>query len=130
MRSRIAQIFRYVYLAASWAFLAGLVYQVYTAGQAAVSHTAGWGDHAGFGFLILIASLLQLLVILPARLPRPAGWVSLGLFAAVLVQVVLAANRPSPISALHPVLALFAFSLSLWLALASLRAVRRAPADG
>ncbi len=120
-------IFRYVYLAMSWAFLLGLVYQTYTAGQAALPRTASWSTHASFGLLILLAALIQLLLILPARLPRPAGWVSLGLFTTVLIQVMVVSNRASNASALHPVLALFAFSMSLWLAMAAVRAVRVSP---
>jgi len=120
----LKSIFRYVYLVMSWAFLLGVVYQTYTAGLAALPRTIGWSTHASFGLLLLLAALIQLLLILPARLPRPAGWVSLSLFATILIQVMVVSDRASTASALHPVLALFTFSMALWLASAAVRAVR------
>lgn len=129
MSAVLIKIFRYLYLILSWTFLAGVVYQTYTAGLAAVAETTGWSTHFGFGVLLLLAALLQLILIRPARLPRPAGWVSLGLFGTVLVQVLLVGNRESNASALHPVLALFVFWISWWLAMTAARTVRGAPAS-
>ncbi|HUF38687.1 MAG TPA: DUF6220 domain-containing protein [Anaerolineales bacterium] len=122
----LIKIFRYLYLILSWAFLAGVVYQTYTAGLAAVAETTGWSTHFGLGMLLLLAALLQLILIRPARLPRPAGWVSLGLFGTILVQVLVVGNRASNVSALHPVLALFVFWMSWWLAMTAARTVRGA----
>jgi hypothetical protein len=120
----LTKIFRYVYLVLSWAFLVGVIVQVYTAGLSAVTSTLSWGTHAEFGFLLLLAGLLQLLLAWPARLPRPAGWINTGLFGVMLVQLAVFLNRDHPISALHPVLALVIFYMAWWLALAAYRTVR------
>ena len=122
----ITKIFRYVYLVLSWAFLAGVVVQVYTAGLSAVTETLSWGTHIEFGFLLLLAGLLQLLLIRPARLPGPAGWVSAGLFGTMILQLMVFIERDSVLSALHPVLALVVFYMAWWLALAAYRTVRDA----
>ena len=123
----LTKIFRYLYLVVIWAYLAGVIYQVYMAGLAAVAKTTGWDGHIGFGLLLVLTSPLPGLIGLPARLPRPAGWVNLALFVCVIAQFLVLGNRDSELSALHPVLALLTFSLSWWLARAALRAVRLAP---
>ena len=120
----LTRIFRYLYLVVSWLFLVGVVVQVYTAGLAAVAETHSWTTHGEFGFLILLAGLVQLLMIWPARLPRPAGLVSIGLFVTLILQLFVFFDRENVVSALHPVLALLVFSLAWWLALAAFRAVR------
>ena len=118
------RIFRYLYLVVSWLFLIGVVVQVYTAGLAAVADTHSWTTHGEFGFLLLLAGLTQLLVILPARLPRPAGWVSTALFVTLVLQIAVFFDRDNVVSALHPVMALLVFLMAWWLALAAFRAIR------
>jgi len=120
----LTKVFRYLALILSWVFLAGVVYQTYTAGLAAVAEVSSWGTHVNFGFLLVLAALLQLLLVRPARLPRPAGWVSLGLFGTIVVQVILISVRDLAVSALHPVLALVVFLMAWWLAITATRAVR------
>lgn len=130
-------IFRVTYLVLIWTFLAGVVYQTYLAGLAAVSGAISWTAHVQLGFLLTLAALLQLVLVLPARLPRPAGWMSLGLFIALIAQLLFLWERDSPVSALHPVMALIVFYLSWRLAIAAARTVRgaalkdpqRAPGD-
>ena len=120
----VRKIFRYLYLMLSWIFLAGLVYQMYTAGLAAVARKISWGLHGETGFLLLLLALLQLLLIIPARLPKPAGWISSGAFVTIMVQVFLLGDRDSAFSALHPVFGLFLFGLAWWLARAAYLALR------
>ena len=108
----ITKFFRYTYLILIGTFLTGLFYQTYLAGLAAVARKATWDSHREFGFLLLMAGLIQLLIVFPARLPTPARWLSGGLFAAMIVQFAALFDRESSFSALHPVMALVVFLLA------------------
>ncbi len=120
----LRKAFRFIYLAASWLFLVGVAYQMYTAGLVAVAKTASWRQHAEMGFVLLFLALLQLLLIFPARLPKPAGWVSAAAFVTIMLQVLALFDRTSALSALHPVFGLLLFALAWWLGRAAYRAVR------
>lgn len=125
----IQKIFRYIYLLLSWIYLAGVIYQTYTAGLAAVTRTISWESHGEIGFLLLSLAFVQFVLIFPARLPKPAGWVSAGMFATIILQFIVISDRESTVSALHPVLALILFSLSWWLARAAFRSVRNSTTE-
>jgi len=105
----ITKFFRYTYLILIGTFLIGLMFQTYLAGLAAVARSATWDSHREFGFLLLIAGLLQLLIIFPARFPKPSRWMSGGLFTVMIVQIAALFDRESSFSALHPVMALVLF---------------------
>jgi cytochrome b561 len=120
----LRKVFRYLYLFLSWTFLAGLVYQMYTAGLTAVARKTSWQLHGETGFLLMLLALLQLLLIIPARLPKPAGWISSGAFVTIMLQVVVLGDRDTAFSALHPVLGLILFGLAWWLARAAYMALR------
>jgi hypothetical protein len=63
-----------------------------------------WGLHSGFGYLVLLASLITVLLALVARVGRQRVLHSLGIFGLVIVQVLLAwfGSEVPIIGALHP----------------------------
>ena len=126
------KIFRYLYLVLIWITLTAIAVQTYTAGLAAVTGTISWTEHIEFGFLVEFLGLLQFLLVFPARLPRPANWVSAGLLGTFFVQLLVLFFGKTLIAALHPVLALLIFAEAWWLSRAAWRAVRfpdKAPAQ-
>jgi heme A synthase len=103
-----------------WILLALVVLQIAFAGYGAfdASDKAGdgaldeeafddsFGLHAGFGYLVLLGSLLTPLVALAAKAGRPVVMHSLAIFGLVIVQVLLAwfgGSVPAIFGALHPI---------------------------
>ena len=64
-----------------------------------------WGLHIGFGYLILLGSLIGFVLALVARVGRQRVLHSLGIFGLVIVQILLAwfGSEVPIIGALHPV---------------------------
>ena len=50
----------------------------------------GWGMHAGFGYLVVLLSLVFVLIALAARVGRPRVLLTLGLLGLMILQVLLA----------------------------------------
>ena len=50
----------------------------------------GWGMHAGFGYLVVLLSLVFVLIALAARVGRPRVLRTLGLLGLMILQVLLA----------------------------------------
>jgi hypothetical protein len=79
-------------------FLLLIPVQFYLAGHGAFEfhnstasgRDASWDPHRALGNLLLLISLLQLLLALAARLPRPLLFRAVGLFVLMIVQYVLA----------------------------------------
>ena len=69
------------------------------------SYEDSWGLHIGFGYLVLLASLIAVLLALVARVGRQRVLHSLGIFGLVIVQVLLAwfGGEVPIVGALHPV---------------------------
>lgn len=63
-----------------------------------------WGLHIGFGYLVLLGSLIGLVLALVARVGRPRVLHALGIFGLVIVQILLAwfGGEVPLIGALHP----------------------------
>jgi Family of unknown function (DUF6220) len=63
-----------------------------------------WGLHIGFGYLILLGSLIAFVLALVARVGRQRGLHTLGIFGLVIVQILLAwfGSEVPIIGALHP----------------------------
>lgn len=113
--SALRTIFRYWL----WLFLALIVVQIAFAGFGAfdtVDNAAAgpvdensvddsWGLHIGFGYLVLLGSLLTLILALIARVGRQRVLQAVGIFVLVIVQVLLAwfGSEVPAIGALHPV---------------------------
>jgi hypothetical protein len=63
-----------------------------------------WGLHIGFGYLILLGSLIAFVLALAARVGRQRVLHTLGIFGLVIVQILLAwfGSEVPIIGALHP----------------------------
>lgn len=63
-----------------------------------------WGLHIGFGYLVLLGSLIAFVLALVARVGRQRVLHSLGIFGLVIVQILLAwfGSEVPIIGALHP----------------------------
>jgi Family of unknown function (DUF6220) len=63
-----------------------------------------WGLHTGFGYLILLGSLIAFVLALVARVGRQRVLHSLGIFGLVILQILLAwfGSEVPIIGALHP----------------------------
>ena len=126
----VAVVARIASLVATWLFLAAVVVQVFFAGLALFAGGENWALHVNLGWILHLAPLLVLALVALGRPPRSALWLAIALAGVTLVQPLLATlRRDVPLAAaLHPVLALLIFSLSLSLAVqltASLAAARR-----
>lgn len=111
----------------SWLFVAGVLVQVYLAGQALFA-AAGWGAHATWIHAIELLPLVAFGLAWPARLRRSIAWWWLGLFFLTGAQYGLAApGAPAALGALHPVNGFLVGALGLWLALLATSALRGAP---
>jgi hypothetical protein len=64
-----------------------------------------WGLHIGFGYLVLLGSLITFVLALVARVGRQRVLHSLGIFGLMIVQILLAwfGSEVPIIGALHPV---------------------------
>lgn len=115
-------LLRQVHAWLAWAFVAAIVFQVFLAGQA-IPQLGGnndFGSHAGFGWLIGLLALLQLVLAVAAGVGRRRIGISAGLFGLFIVQMSLPymdteAGLPA-VAALHPVNALVMFGISFWYA--------------
>jgi len=119
---------RYAYLVLAWAFLVGVVVQVFFIGLALFGQEST-DVHKNLGWILHLVPIL----ILPAAALSRAGrrhwqW-ALALAIVVFVVPILATMRDTPvIAALHPVGALVSFALAIAVARNSLDAVRAADA--
>ena len=110
---------RRLYLWSAWAFLASVVAQVFFIGLQLFAGAAK-ELHMGFGYLVLLLSLVVVVAAFLAGTPtRSKRWAG-ALFGVTLLQVILAGlaySGPNPLAALHPVNALLVF----WVALTVVR---------
>jgi len=102
-------------------FVVAIVVQVFLAG-AAIANLGGSGDfttHIEFGYTwVGLASLALVLSAFVARRPRRDVGIVIGLLLLYVVQTMLPNARASApwVAALHPVNALFLFSVAVWYA--------------
>jgi len=115
-------LLRQVHAWLAWAFVGAVVFQVFLAGQAMpqLGGNNNFGTHAGFGWLIGLLALIQLVLAVAAGVGRRRIGISAGLFVLFLVQMSLPymdteAGLPA-VAALHPVNALAIFGISVWYA--------------
>jgi hypothetical protein len=120
---------RYAFFGLAWAFVIGVLAQVFFIGLGLFADPGAVALHVNFGWILHLAPILILIAAAVAR----AGRGSIGLAAALAVVVfvvpVLPAMREGTpvVAALHPVLAIVAFALSVAVALRA-TAVAFAPA--
>ena len=117
---------RYAYVFLAWAFVLGLVYQVFVAGLGLFAGAGNWEAHAGFGWILHLVPLLILAAAALSRAGRRHWQWALALAVVVFTVplFVLARGDLPEIAALHPVSAFVAFALSVAVARNSLAALR------
>lgn len=123
---------RYVYLALAWAFLAGLVVQVFFAGLGLFVDQGDFGLHVNLGWILHLLPVLVLAAAALSRAGRRHWQWALALAVVVFIVPILATLRGDmPLAAaFHPVGALLAFWLAIVVARNSLEPVRAADAPG
>jgi mercuric ion transport protein len=128
----VVPLSRRVYLWSAYAFLAAVVVQVFFIGLQ-LFNGAQKELHMGFGYLVLLLSLVVALTAVLAGLPtRSKRWAG-ALFGVTLLQVILAGlgySGPNPIAALHPVNALLVFWVAVTVVRDAREQVRMATASG
>ena len=99
------QVIRRAHLVVAWAFVAGLVIQVFLAGRGVFESAERFKDHAGWGYLIGLLPIVLLILAAAGRLGRRQVIYALALFGMFILQSILVALRESQpiIAALHPV---------------------------
>ena len=118
---------RYLFLVLTSLLLIGIVVQVYLVGLTMLGGQSGMmGYHNGYGLLL---GPVTLLIILPAylgRLPSSVKLFSWLSFATYFAMLVLANARQSApfAAALHPVLALILFAITISQVIRAWKAVR------
>ena len=120
---------RYVYLVLAWAFVVGVVVQVFFIGLGLFAGSENVELHVTLGWILHLVPLLILAAAALARAGRRRILEAAALAAVVFVVPILATMRDgSPVlAALHPVGAILAFWLAIVVArgAASLRGVER-----
>ena len=117
---------RYAYAMLAWAFLAGLVVQVFSIGLALFAGSENLELHVGLGWILHLAPILVLAAAALARAGRQQILLAAGLAVTVFIVPILALLRDSSpvIAALHPVGALLAFWLAIVVARGATQLVR------
>lgn len=105
------RVWRIVFVALAWIFLACISVQVFIAGMATFSDSGKWELHKWFIRFFAILPLLMFLLTFPATMKGRLRWGSLGLFALIILQfLTIKWNTPEfAIATLHPVIAAILF---------------------
>ncbi|MGH2429206.1 MAG: DUF6220 domain-containing protein [Candidatus Limnocylindria bacterium] len=124
---------RYVYAALAWAFLVGVVVQVFFIGLGLFAGSENLALHVNFGYILHLAPILILLTAILARVGRRQILIALALAVTVFIVPILAfpglrGDMPL-LAALHPVAALLAFWLSIVVARGATAAALESRAD-
>lgn len=118
-----AKVSRYVFVGLAWLTLGCVTLQTFLAGMAVFTDPSHWKDHTLFVHLFEYLPLLMLILAFTGKLPNALRWKSATLFALIFAQY-FTANVPGA-GAVHPVLALVMFWLTLSVARESTRIIRR-----
>lgn len=118
---------RYLYLALVWAYVVGIVVQVFLIGIALFGTAHDFEPHIGLGWLLHLVPILLLVVAAIARVGRSLLWWNAALLVVQFVQPILATLRDDQpvIAAFHPVLALIIFWLAFTIGFKAWRLVRQ-----
>ena len=117
---------RYAYVALAWAFLAGLVVQVFFIGLALFVGSNNLALHVNLGWILHLVPILILVAAALARAGRQQILLATALAVIVFIVPILVSLRESSpvIAALHPVGALLAFWLAIFVARGASQLVR------
>lgn len=109
---------RMIYLIAAWAFIVGVILQLFFVGMTVVARQWDWANHGVLGHALGLPVLVMVIAVFTGRLPKSMKWLTLALFGVYVLQadVIIFLRDSAPlVSALHPVLALADFALGLYL---------------
>lgn len=111
----IRKITRWVYLALSWVFVAGILTQVFFAGMGIFAGRSNWETHGGLGHLLGLFPLLMVILVFVGGYPRRTKGMTILLFLVYLFMAdfVIFIRQPPQVAALHPVLALILFATAI-----------------
>lgn len=121
----------YVYGAAAWLFVLGILTQVFLIGLSLLGGRPSWETHIGLGHSLGILALLMVIVAYTGRLPRPLKpitWLNLAIYILLAHVVVFLRGSVPLVAALHPVLAVLLFGAAGFLAVRAWGLVREARA--
>jgi uncharacterized protein DUF6220 len=95
---------RRAHLVLAWAFVAGVVLQVFLAGLGVFDSSASFGTHAGWGFLLGLLTIPLAIIggIGAGRRQALYGAALFGMFAVQSILITFRGSTPA-IAALHPV---------------------------
>lgn len=98
-------VIRRMHLVVAWAFVTGLLIQVFLAGLGVFENSSKFETHAGWGFMLGLFPLLLLILAGAGQLGQRQVLYAAGLFGMFIVQSMLVAFRSSApiVAALHPV---------------------------
>lgn len=109
-----------VYRLANWLFVIGVVVQVFLAGMVVVAHQLDWSAHEALGHIVFLPLILMVITMYTGKAGKDVKRTTWILFLVYLVQadfvIFLRTSTSVPalvIAALHPVLALVIFWLSV-----------------
>jgi nicotinamide riboside transporter PnuC len=124
------RVARYAYFAVAWAFLAGVVLQVFFIGLALFAGSENLDLHVNLGWILHLSPILVLIMAAVARAGRTRILHATALAVTVFVVPIFALMRDSaPVAAaLHPVAALLAFWLAIVVAQGATSALRETDA--
>ena len=99
------QVIRRIHLVLAWAFVAGVVVQVFLAGRGVFESPELFKTHAGWGYMLELLPVLLLVTAALGRLGRRQVLYALALFGMFILQSILVAVRADMpmVAALHPV---------------------------
>jgi hypothetical protein len=123
----MVKIARYIYAAAAWLFVVGVVAQVFLAGMVVGAAQMGWDAHVGLGHTLAGPLIFMLISMYLGRLPGRMKWLTWLLFGAYVLQadVLIFLRGTAPVAAaFHPVMALIDFALGVMLARRALPLLR------
>lgn len=118
---------RYLYAGLAWAFVAGVVVQVFFIGLGLFAGSENLELHVTLGWILHLVPILILAVAALARAGRRQIMWAAALAVTVFIVPILAIMRADMpvVAALHPVGALLAFLLAILVALGATELVRR-----
>ena len=99
------QVIRRAHLVVAWAFVAGLVFQVFLAGRGVFEGAERFNDHVGWGYTIGLLPIVLLILAAAGRLGRRQVTYASAMFGMFILQPILVGLRDTQptIAALHPV---------------------------
>ena len=122
---------RYLYAGLAWAFVAGLVVQVFFIGLGLFAGSENTELHVTLGWILHLVPILILVVAAVARAGRRQIMLAAALAVTVFIVPILPALRADfpVLAALHPVGALLAFLLAIIVARGATELIRGSDED-